>query len=102
MNSKLLNFIYLSLTQETGKVLPQVHIKDLKNLPIKKIPESEQKPFVEIVDKIFSITESNDYLTNHTKQAKVKEYERQIDDMVYKLYDLTIEEIAIVEGRDLA
>jgi len=28
----------------------------------------------------------------------VKEYERQIDQMVYKLYDLTEEEIKIVEG----
>ena len=34
---------------------------------------------------------------NHTKQGKVKEYEHQIDQMVYKLYDLTDEEINIVE-----
>ena len=32
------------------------------------------------------------------KQAKVKEYEQQIDQMVYKLYGLTKEEIKIVEG----
>jgi hypothetical protein len=30
--------------------------------------------------------------------TQVKEYERQIDQMVYELYDLTPEEIAIVEG----
>jgi len=30
----------------------------------------------------------------------VKEYKRQIDRMVYELYDLTDEEIMIVEGRD--
>jgi len=33
-------------------------------------------------------------------QAKVKEYERQIDQMVYKLYGLTEEEIKIVEGNE--
>ncbi|GAI31255.1 unnamed protein product, partial [marine sediment metagenome] len=33
-----------------------------------------------------------------TKRAKVKEYERQIDQMVYQLYDLTPEEIAVIEG----
>ena len=49
---------------------------------------------------IFAITKENDYHTNPTKQAKVKEYERQIDPMVYQLYDLTPEEIAIVEGLD--
>jgi len=35
----------------------------------------------------------------NTKQTKVKEYERQIDQMVYQLYDLTEEEIEIVEGE---
>ena len=30
---------------------------------------------------------------------KVKEYERQIDQMVYKLYGLTEEEIKIVENE---
>jgi len=36
---------------------------------------------------------------NQSKQAKVKEYEHQIDQMVYKLYDLTEEEINIYGGR---
>ena len=38
------------------------------------------------------------YLSNSAKQAKVKEIERQIDKMVYQLYGLTPEEIAIIEG----
>jgi len=42
----------------------------------------------------------NTCLQNGAKQAKVKEYERQIDQMVYQLYDLTMEEIAIVEGTN--
>ena len=43
------------------------------------------------------IISTEDYLSNSAKQAKVKEYERQIDQMVYQFYDLTPEEIAIVE-----
>ena len=39
-----------------------------------------------------------DYATNLVKQTKVKEYERQIDQMVYKLYGLAEEEINIVEN----
>jgi len=39
-----------------------------------------------------------DYLSNPAKQAKVKEYEHQIDQIVYELYELTEEEIAVVEG----
>jgi len=51
-----------------------------------------------MVDKILSITKDYDYLNNFIKQTKVKEYERQIDQIVYKLYGLTDEEIKIVEG----
>lgn len=40
-----------------------------------------------------------DYLSNAAKQAKVKELERQIDQMVYELHGLTPEEIAAVEGE---
>jgi len=49
------------------------------------------------VNQILFLTQSEDYLENPQKQAKVKEYERQIDQLVYKLYDLTDEEIKIVE-----
>ncbi len=33
------------------------------------------------------------------KEADTSALEQQIDEMVYKLYDLTPEEIAIVEGK---
>ena len=58
----------------------------------------QQKKFVPVVDQILAITEDEDYLANPAKQASVKEYERQIDQMVYELYGLTLEEIAVVEG----
>lgn len=59
---------------------------------------NQQRRFIDVVDKILTITKEEGYLTNSTKQAKVKEYERQIDQMVYQLYDLTPEEIAVIEG----
>ncbi len=58
-----------------------------------------EKPFIDLVDKILAITKDDDYLDNPNKQAKVKEYEHQIDKLVYKLYGLTEEEIKIVEGQ---
>ena len=42
--------------------------------------------------------QSHDYLESSVKRAKVKEFERQIDQMVYKLYGLTNDEIKIVES----
>jgi len=39
------------------------------------------------------------YLANVAKQAQVNHYKKKIDQMVYDLYGLTPDEIAIVEGR---
>ena len=70
----------------------------LDRIPIKQISPSEQKPFIEKVDQILSITKDGNYLENDSKKEKVKKIEEEIDQMVYKLYDLTPEEIKIVEG----
>ena len=58
-----------------------------------------QKPFIDLINQILSLNQSEDYLQNPTKQANVKEYEKQIDQMVYQLYGLTEDEIKIVEGE---
>jgi len=55
----------------------------------------------ELVEKISSITKDEDYIKNPQKQDKVKTIEAEIDQMVYKLYDLTPEEIKIVEGETM-
>jgi hypothetical protein len=58
-----------------------------------------QKPFVALVDNIIAITKDEDYLENSAKQAKVREYEKQIDQLAYKPYCLTDEKIKIVEAK---
>ncbi len=83
-----------------------IRTMDFYNFYIQQIPipktivknKQSQKPISDLVDKILTITKSDDYLENLTKQAQVKEYERQIDQMVYVLYGLTPMEIEIVEG----
>jgi len=106
-NSKRFNLKYLLAilnSQFAYKFLDSIrrsqigfYPNDLKKLPIKIVPKSEQQPFISLVDKILSTTKDDDYLDNPSKQAKVRELERQIDQMVYKLYGLTEEEIKIVE-----
>jgi adenine-specific DNA-methyltransferase len=81
---------------------------DFYNFYIQQIPipkqisedKNKQKLFIDVVDKILAITKTDDYLVNSIKQAKVREYEKQIDQMVYKLYDLSSEEIKIVESSE--
>lgn len=72
----------------------------INNLPLPQIDEGTKRQLIDIVNKILSITESADYLTNPLKQSKVAEYEQQIDQKVYDLYGLTEEEIKIVGGKN--
>jgi hypothetical protein len=57
----------------------------------------EQKPFIDLVDQILEITKKEDYLDREDLQKQVKVLESRIDDMVYKLYELTPEEIELVK-----
>jgi hypothetical protein len=68
-------------------------------IKIPRISRKKQTQIIKIVDKILSLTQSEDYLQNPEKQEKVKEYERKIDQLVYELYGLTPKEIAIVEEK---
>jgi hypothetical protein len=72
---------------------------DFRKLPIAEISLDQQQPFINLVEKILELTKAEDYLQNRAKQARVKEYEEQIDEMVYKLYGQTNEEIKTVEEQ---
>jgi hypothetical protein len=52
-----------------------------------------QQPFITLVDQILAAKKKD-------PQADTSALERQIDEMVYKLYGLTPEKIAIVEGKN--
>ncbi len=110
LNSRLMTWYYRSTTAEEGKVFAQIKIALLRLLPIKKAAQDQWKPIINLVNEILAITKDpegkpsasngagDDYLASSAKQAKVREYEKQIDQMVYELYGLTKEEIKIVEG----
>jgi len=51
------------------------------------------------LDQILTLTQSEDYDTNQEKQKHVKRLEHEIDQLVYKLYGLTEEEIKIIERK---
>lgn len=63
----------------------------IERFPIKEITESEQMPFINKIEQILSQKQEN-------PKADTTSLEKEIDQMVYKLYDLTEEKIAIVEN----
>jgi adenine-specific DNA-methyltransferase len=66
--------------------------------PITKEHQPLADQIVQKVQEILTLTQSPDFETSQEKQQKVKELEREIDQLVYKLYGLTEEEIKVVEG----
>ena len=109
LNSKLLGFYALHkrlIKAEVGKI-PQFPTRKLGQLPICTLDLSDPKDKSHH-DKIVSLVESmldlNKQLakakTTHEKTAlkrQIDTTDRQIDNLVYKLYDLTDEEIAIIK-----
>ncbi|MBC8527469.1 MAG: Eco57I restriction-modification methylase domain-containing protein [Candidatus Cloacimonetes bacterium] len=96
LNSKLMSWYFMCFLSEKLHFYPN----DVKSMPIKTISTKDQNPFTKLVDLILAITKSEDYLENPKKQAEVKSLEAEIDQLVYKLYDFTPEEIKIVEGEN--
>ncbi len=91
-NSKLFDFVYGSLFGGLSMFgTYQFQAPQIRICPIPKITEYEQKKFVTIVDQILSAKSLN-------PKADTSVLEKQIDEIVYKLYDLTEEEIAIIES----
>ncbi len=97
LNSLTLDFYYRQISSQLGNAALRAFTIYIEQLPVPEIPENYKRPFISLVDKILTVTKDEDYLENPVKQAKVKEYQRQIDKIVYKLYALTPEEIEIVE-----
>ena len=158
LNSKLLQYIYTNITQESGRTFAQVKATNIKRLPIPNATEEQQNslsqkaetmielnkslqegikkalelieleykpkkvsqnlmsfytlglnPFIEELEKQgvkLSLTQKEDliswYKTKSDQLNKIKSeidtLDRQIDQEVYKLYNLTPEEIQIIEG----
>ena len=100
LNSKLCLFYFSLICNSSGMDTIQWKKFALEKVPVMELNSKDQKPFIDLIDQILAITKSDDYLTNPEKQTKVKELEKQIDQMVYKLYELNNDEIKIIENFD--
>ena len=78
------NFISISLGEKGIRWLNQY----MQNLFIPQILELKQKPFIKLVDKIIKKKEKGEDTTAE---------ENQIDIMVYKLYNLSYDEVKIID-----
>ncbi len=68
-----------------------VKLEDIKRFPLPQFTPIQKENIISLVDKVITQKRNSQIIDTST-------LEKQIDDMVYQLYDLTDEEIAIIEG----
>ena len=99
MNSSLMKFYFSFVGIMTAGGAFTLKHETIFNFPIKDSSHRDKNLLIDLVNKILKITKTKDYLQNPGLQAKVREYEKQIDQLVYKLYKLTPSEIKIIEDN---
>ena len=109
INSKFMNWYYQNIINpEKGEALAQVKRGHIAVLPIKTIDPKNKTDLqihdeiVKNVDLLLKLNEELPTIKLQTKieevQSRIERAEANINQAVYKLYDLTEEEIRIVEG----
>jgi adenine-specific DNA-methyltransferase len=92
LNSKLFTFyVFEQNPKSSNKTYPSFSSELIKNIPIKEISETEQQPFINLVEKILSLKKEN-------PQADTQVFEDEIDELVFGLYGLSAAERAAVLG----
>jgi adenine-specific DNA-methyltransferase len=92
LNSKLMDFLYSVMNPEKGEALAEVKKQHVEQLPITKATAAQQAPVIGCVQKILAAKQAD-------PQADISALEAEIDQLVYALYGLTEEDIALVEGK---
>jgi hypothetical protein len=108
MNSKYLRWLYAQNVKEEGRVFPQIKLAKLVKLPIpildlsKKSDKTKHDQLVSLVDKMLELKQKEAAEQNQQLKTmiarQIEGVDKAIDTAVYKLYNLTEDEIKVVEG----
>ena len=103
LNSKLTNFYYSQINPEKGEALAEVKKNHVEQLPFpKKFSQESHDLIISFVDQLLQLNKDLQTETLESKREQIKRkidhFEDKINELVYKLYDLTEEEIGIIEG----
>ena len=90
LNSTLMDWYFQQIGVERDGGYYEYKPMFIRRLPIPKISADEQRPYIELVDRILQAKAAD-------PDADTSDLEESIDWLVYELYDLTDEETAVVE-----
>lgn len=92
LNSKLLGYYFRLKNNEFDRLFPQIKVDEFKNLPI-ITKESQEKTEIEKI--VLQINE----LKNNDIKADIQKHTEKIDNLIYKMYKLSDEEIKHIESN---
>jgi predicted lipase len=110
LNSKLMNHYYHLISLELGRAMAQTDIETIEKLPIRRIDFSDPADVARhdrmaaLVEEMLRVqkehaqAEAHKEDRRHDLARRIERLDAEIDALVYELYGLTEEEIAIVEG----
>ena len=102
LNSKLHNWFYGFIGKPKGNSREYFN-KPLAEIPIKAISLEDQAPLIKLADQMLETQRRLQQALSDDDKKLLKQraaiLDRQIDDAVYKLYNLTADEVKIVEGE---
>jgi type I restriction-modification system DNA methylase subunit/predicted type IV restriction endonuclease len=103
LNSKLLSFYLANKFKSAKKLFPKIPIENILKLSIKLPPNKQQKEIIELVDKILELNKELQKVgklsdKGEKLQEEINKIDKEIDQKVYELYGLTLEEIKLVES----
>ena len=118
LNSKLIEWYFDYICNSSGVGTNQWKKVFVEQIPIPKLDEESQKPFIKLVDEILEVKQKiKDYKplldeaiknNNFDREIALKKElenlenicttnEKTIDQMVYKLYELTYDEVKVID-----
>lgn len=103
LNSRLISYWFVcTLNKFQRKIFPQFKVNELAQFPIYQANKQRQYVIVSLVDKIMDLNKKLKEETENSNKwnelkSEIEKTDKKIDEEVYKLYDLTPEEISIIE-----
>ena len=102
LNSKLIKYFWRNTYYDNKALFPKIKGYQLKELPIKAIPLTEQKPLIQLANQMLEAhNQLEDAKFENDKkflEQRIKLLDSKINSIVYALYGLSEEEIKIEEG----
>jgi len=107
LNSKIGTWYFLTIQPRRGKLFAEIKINHLTEIPVPIINSPTKKEIyaniTKLVDKILDLNREIKKIVENSEKwnrlkSEIESADKKIDEEVYKLYSLTLDEIKIVES----